>query len=261
MWTRKPTGRAASLVGLTTAAAWLFSGYWGAMAVIGSIAFALGVAAVRARHAFRREAGRIAILTAAVLAGTLAVGVLSIPGRTEGGITIPRSADDLSVYAARPAEFLVPAPDNRVLGSITESIQPAVHGSTAAESTLYLGWLTIALAALWLVTTAYRRSQAHPTRSSRRRSASPPSSSQASRSRHRARQASADMASDRRRRGSSTRFCLRSESRPGSSPSFRSRSFHLPRSVCNSYVIRCDDARQRDGDDTCQLQRVPWQSS
>ena len=42
-WTERPTMRRAALVGLATTVAWLFSGYWGAMAVIGVVAFALAV--------------------------------------------------------------------------------------------------------------------------------------------------------------------------------------------------------------------------
>jgi hypothetical protein len=156
-WTQQPTHRRAALVGLATAAAWLFSGYWGAMAAIGSVVFALAVTVLRARPSIRPALARLAALAAAVLVGTLVVGLLSIPGRTEGGITIPRSADDLSVYGGWPADFLAPDRDNPVLGSVADSIQPGLHGSNPGEATLYLGWLTMALAGLWLVTAFARR--------------------------------------------------------------------------------------------------------
>jgi hypothetical protein len=157
-WTERPTLRRAAIVGLATTAAWLFSGYWGAMAVIGAVAFALAVGAVRARRdGIRRTGTHVVILTAAVLLGSLTVGLLSLPGRTEAGITVPRVLDELAAFSARPAEFVAPPLDTPVIGRIAGPLQPAEHGSNASETTLFMGWLPIALVVLWLVIVLSRR--------------------------------------------------------------------------------------------------------
>jgi hypothetical protein len=157
-WVRRPSIRRSALVGLATCACWLASGYWGAMAVVGAVAFALTASAVRARaDGFRRAAGGLGVLSLGVLLGTIAIGLLSLPGRADGGIAIPRTVEDLSIYGARLPEFLVPAAGNPILGGATESFRPGQHGSHAAETTLFLGWLTVALAAVWLVFVLLRR--------------------------------------------------------------------------------------------------------
>ena len=151
-WVRRPSTGRAALVGLATAACWLASGYWGAMAVIGAVAFGLAASLVRTRaEGFGRAASGLGVLTLGVLLGTIAIALLSLPGRAEGGTTIPRELEDLSVYGARPAELLVPAADNPILGDATSSLRPGQHGSHVAETTLFLGWLTFVLAAVWLV--------------------------------------------------------------------------------------------------------------
>ncbi len=157
-WVRRPSTGRVALVGLATAACWLASGYWGAMAVIGAVAFGLAASAVRARATgLRRAAGGLGVLTLGVLLGTIAIGLLSLPGRAEGGITIPRTLEDLSIYGARPVELLVPAADNPILGDATSSFRRGQHGSHVAETTLFLGWLSVALAAVWLVFVLLRR--------------------------------------------------------------------------------------------------------
>lgn len=157
-WSRRHLWGRAALVGLATCASWLTSGYFGTMAVIGSLAFALAVSVIRFRvDGIRRAATDGAVLVSAVLMGTLLVGLASLPGRIEGGIVGERSVADLSIMGARPAEFLVPSSDNPVVGKLAAPLRPDTHGQHPAETKLYVGWLTIALALLWLGTLRRRR--------------------------------------------------------------------------------------------------------
>ena len=65
--------------------------------------------------------------------------------------------DELAAFSARPAEFVAPPLNTPILGRIAGPLQPAEHGSNTAETTLFLGWLPIALAVLWLVVVLRRR--------------------------------------------------------------------------------------------------------
>jgi hypothetical protein len=150
-WTRDRSLRGAALVGLVTCAAWLTSGYWGAMVVIGGIAYAVVVSLFLARsEGVRRAFGSLAYVFLGFAAGTAVVWLLSLPGRTAGGVTIDRTLDDLVMFGARPLEFLLPTADNPVLGDVTRLVGPPTHGSNLSETELYLGWLTIGLALAWL---------------------------------------------------------------------------------------------------------------
>jgi hypothetical protein len=157
-WVRSPVSGRAMLVGAAAAGAWLVSGYWGAMAVIGAVAFAMVATVLRTRSIGLRQAGsQLGFVVLSTLLGTTVVGLISLPGRSAGGITMPRTPGDLSVLGARPAEFLVPAAENPFLASATSSVRPGLHGSNPVETTLFMGWLTIALALLWLGYTLRRR--------------------------------------------------------------------------------------------------------
>jgi hypothetical protein len=90
----------------------------------------------------RRIVGvRVALLRASAISGTAlfvgaCLGTLALSGRGSGGLGTARPAIDLYGYGARPRDFF------RHLGG------------SASEIRVYVGWLTIALAVLWLATTA-----------------------------------------------------------------------------------------------------------
>lgn len=149
--TRKPTVRRFALVAAATAACWLTSGYFGAMAVVAAIAFGLGAAL--AGRGLRLLVGA----TAAVVAGSLAVAVVSELAGVGRGVGLHRAAHDLAPWGLYPVELVVPAARNFVFRDWTGPFYATrQHHSYYVETTNYLGWLTIALALVWLVV-AWRR--------------------------------------------------------------------------------------------------------
>lgn len=150
-WYRRPTPRRAALVGAVTLAAWLTSAYWGVMAAIGAVAFAAVATAVRARASgLRSPATSLVVVTALVAAVPVGLGAVSLLGTSDDASPrIERDVADLSRYGARPAELVVPAFRNPFLGlSFEDYYVPRLHGSNISETTLYLGWLTLALGAV-----------------------------------------------------------------------------------------------------------------
>ena len=70
---------------------------------------------------------------------------------------LPRS---LLVYGARPWEYLLPSYRHPYFGAeVGPWLLAHLHGSNFSETSLYVGWITIALAAYWLAFAAIRRSQ------------------------------------------------------------------------------------------------------
>jgi hypothetical protein len=153
--TRRPTWSRFVWVAAATAACWLTSGYFGAMAVITTIAFALGALLP---GAFRERRWRFfALATASTLVGTLAVAAFARAadvGRTTG---LNRRIQDVHGWGLHLIELVVPASRNFVFGRWTEPfLHTRQHGSYPVETTNYLGTLTILLAVAWLVL-AWRR--------------------------------------------------------------------------------------------------------
>jgi hypothetical protein len=152
---RRPTWFRFGSVAAATAACWLTSGYYGAMAVIMTLAFALGILLTRA---FRHGRMRFFVLaTASTLAGTLTVGAFARAadvGRTTG---LNRRLQDVHSWGLHLDELVVPAARNFVFGRWTEPfLHTHQHGSYPVETTNYLGILTILLAGTWVVL-AWRR--------------------------------------------------------------------------------------------------------
>ena len=149
---RKPTLRRFALVAAVTAACWLTSGYFGAMAVVAAIAFALG--AVFAGDALRLLVGA----TAGVVAGSLSVAVVSELAGIGRGVGLHRAAHDLAPWGLYPVELFVPAARNFIFRDWTAPFYATrQHHSYYVETTNYLGWLTILLAVVWLVVVWRRR--------------------------------------------------------------------------------------------------------
>jgi O-antigen/teichoic acid export membrane protein len=142
------------LVAGATLACWLTSGYFGAMAVVAAVAFALGAAVLGAG---RRRTRLVLGAAAAAVSATLFVGFLSAIAGVGRGSGLHRVAGDLEVYGFRPRELVLPASDNFVFGRWLASFwDDRQHGSNLSETSNYLGWVTIVLAVAWLVI-AWRR--------------------------------------------------------------------------------------------------------
>ena len=151
---RRPSWSRFALIGAVTVLAWLTSGYFGTMAVVGAPAFAVGVLASKAR---RRPWFVLLGSVAAPLAGSLFVAVLSEVSGVGRGSGLHRFASDLSVYGLRPIELVVPAARNFVFGHWTRGfLDHRQHFSNPTETSNYVGFITLGLALAWLVL-AWRR--------------------------------------------------------------------------------------------------------
>ena len=159
-WVRKPTDGRAFLVCLAVVAAWLTSGYFGAMALIALIAFTAAVVLVQRRAlGWATVAGRTAKLwTMSVLGGVFVV-VVSVLAAGATGLSLGRDTSELEFYGARPGDYL-PDPATPVLGDLTGRLgEPVVPYYAGVENILYPGLLTVGLALLWLVVAATRWSR------------------------------------------------------------------------------------------------------
>ncbi len=154
---RRPSWQRFLLVGVATLACWLTSGYFGAMAVVTTVAFTLGAALTG-----NRRRGVVLVLgsTASALVATAVVGIGAVGSGTNTGAGLGRVAGDLSIYGLRPIELFVPTVRNLVFGGSLESFWTThTHGSNPTEVSNDLGVLTFALALLWLVFVLFRRAR------------------------------------------------------------------------------------------------------
>jgi O-antigen/teichoic acid export membrane protein len=153
---RRPTPVRFALVGVATLACWLTSGYFGGMAVVTAIAFSLGAALARKRGRLVLAIGSIgAALTASAL-----VAIAAYASGTNAGAGINRAAGDLTYYGLRPLELVVPSARHLVFGDGLDGFWLRHgHGSNTTEISNYLGLLTLALAAIWIITLVRKRSR------------------------------------------------------------------------------------------------------
>ena len=129
-----------ALVGLATLAAWLTSGYFGVMAVVGAVAFAMAAAVVTGRS---KRLRLVLGTTTSALAATMVLVVGATSSGVGSGAGLQRQVEDLSVYGLRPIELLVPSADSLVAGDHLASIHAGrLHGSNPIETSNYLGLLT-----------------------------------------------------------------------------------------------------------------------
>jgi O-antigen/teichoic acid export membrane protein len=151
---RRPSALRILLVAGAVLACWLTSGYFGAMAVIASVLFAL----VTVLFGSGRDRARFVVgVTSGVVGATLLVAFLSAVSGVGRGSGLQRITEDLRGYGIRPLGLVLPAADNLVLGGTLDGFWGTrQHGSNLTETSNYLGLLTIALALGWLAL-AWRR--------------------------------------------------------------------------------------------------------
>ncbi|MDO9356112.1 MAG: hypothetical protein Q7T55_20605, partial [Solirubrobacteraceae bacterium] len=71
----------------------------------------------------------------------------------EAVIQPTRSLDELTVYAARPLDYLMPTQGTPFVGSWAQEWRANhMHGSNASENTLYVGWTVLLLALVGIIT-------------------------------------------------------------------------------------------------------------
>jgi O-antigen/teichoic acid export membrane protein len=152
---RRPAPSRYGLVAAAVVAAWLTFGYFGVMATVAAVAFAAGAAlALPSRLRIRTSVA----IAATAIGATIAVGILTLAPGVDRGASLDREVDGLSVYGLRPAELVVPAANNILVGKHLEAYHAShLHGSNVTEATNYLGLLTIALAIGWTVLALRRR--------------------------------------------------------------------------------------------------------
>jgi O-antigen/teichoic acid export membrane protein len=145
----RPNGVRLLLVGGATLAAWLTSGYFGAMASIAVVAFAVAAAWTAPE---RRARLRLAVgASSAALIATVAFGSAAGFAGADTGRSLERQVTDLSIFGLRPTELVVPPSENQVFGAWLRGYhETRSHGSTPAEASNYLGILTVVLAGAWL---------------------------------------------------------------------------------------------------------------
>lgn len=154
-WSDRPGWRRALLIGGASAVLWTTNGYFG---ILGMVLLGVMLAAAVAL----RRAGVVAGLVAlgAALIAPVALVLLSLGGPVDQGISIARSEGDLSTYGARWWEYLLPSYRNPYFGDdVGPYLFGHLHGSNFSETSLYVGWLTIALASGWIVWAIWRRKQ------------------------------------------------------------------------------------------------------
>ena len=157
-WERRPTVGRAFVIAGAYAVLWTTAGYFG---VVGTIALAilLPVAALLQR---RRGLPALRPLLVAAGAALLVPAVVFALALTSGGteaVSSTRNVGELFTYGARPWEYVVPSYRNPTFGDdVGPWLVGHLHGSNPSETSLYLGWLTIALAVGWLAWAVVHRS-------------------------------------------------------------------------------------------------------
>jgi hypothetical protein len=157
---RRPTWPRFGCIAAATLACWLTSGYFGAMALVTAIAFALGVLLVRGVH---RRVRFFVFSTSSALAATLTVGVFARAADVGRAAGLDRRVEDVHSWGLQLHELVIPAARNFVFGRWTEPfLHTHQHGSYPVETTNYLGTLTILLGITWLVLVWRRRPSLDP---------------------------------------------------------------------------------------------------
>lgn len=148
-----------AVLGTLVFASWLTTGYFGPMAAIGAVSFALASGLVVRDHRHLR-ARFVAGTTVAALSATALVAVLALASGFGRGEGLGRSAGSLSLFGLRPAELVIPSPDNLLVGNRLRAFhERGMRNPFPEETSNYLGLLTIALACSWLVVAWRRRAE------------------------------------------------------------------------------------------------------
>ena len=153
---RRPSWFRFALVGAANFACWLTSGYFGAMAMVTTVAFGIGAAIVAGR---RRGLVLVAGTAAWSFGVILLLGIAAAASGTNAGAGLKRVSGDLWFFGLRPLQLVVPSAQNIVVGHSLASFwrhHPGT-GANTTETTNYLGLLTIALAVGWVILAVRRR--------------------------------------------------------------------------------------------------------
>jgi hypothetical protein len=157
-WHRRPDWRRALLVAGATLILWTTAGYFGLVGLV-ALGVLLPACAIVQRHAV----GTRVALKRLVLAGSLALAVpvailgLSLLAPSAEGVSTVRSIGELRTYGARPWEYVLPSYRNPLFDDdVSAFLGSHLHGSNFSETSLYVGWTTLLLAAGFVVYSVLR---------------------------------------------------------------------------------------------------------
>jgi hypothetical protein len=160
-WYRNPNIARALLIAAASAVLWTTSGYFGFMGLVALGALFLVAAVLLVRELGVAQAMRrlVVPVVASIAVPVLVYGIAS-SGASEDGIATPRKLHELVFYGARPWEYVIPSYRNGVFGDeVGPWLVRHLHGSNFSETSLYVGWITIVLAAGWLLWALSSRSR------------------------------------------------------------------------------------------------------
>jgi hypothetical protein len=151
----KPTVRNAVWLGLASVLAMASNPYFilfGAVVLATFGVWELGYAWVNGRDRQRIKVVLIAGVIGAGYALVLAALTLSSNGASGNTPLRTHSPEELTVYSARAAEYVVPPAGNLIVGGHTRHyVETHLHGSNWSENTLYIGISTILFALAGLI--------------------------------------------------------------------------------------------------------------
>jgi hypothetical protein len=157
-WHSRPDGRRAVAVAGATLLLWTTVGYFGLASLV-----ALAVLLSAAALVQRRSVGGLVALRRLLLVGGLSLAVpvaifaSSVLAPGAEGIPGARDAGSLHTYGARPWEFFLPSYRSSFFGDdVGPYLFGHLHGSNFSETSLYVGWVPLLLAAGFLVFAALR---------------------------------------------------------------------------------------------------------
>lgn len=151
-WRRVPAVAAATLL----AAAW--TAYFALLAGVAGAVLALLLIATQFRGG--KVLRSVAMAAAAGAPAVIWIGITLIVAKSDPSAALQptRSLNELTVYAARPLDYLIPGPASAVIGDWAGEWRNAnMHGSNLTESLLYPGYVAMLLALIGLITSFVRR--------------------------------------------------------------------------------------------------------
>lgn len=160
---RRPSIRRAAAVGVATGFAAYVDGYYLLIASVMTAAIiftGLIVVASQGTKSLRRYFLLSAVALGATLVVLVPIGTVMVTTSAEVSESVTRRVSDVSTYAARPLEYVVPSRTHPVFSRYFGAWQDQrLHGSNYSEQTLYVGVTVLALGAIALVQ-ALRRGRA-----------------------------------------------------------------------------------------------------
>lgn len=161
---RKP---ALSSIGWTTAVfivLTLFNYHYGLFCALFFVVFALVMLATRDRKEERGRSRRVLLVVAPIVVVILALLVVSVVLLSRSSAVSENELSVLVDYSARPWDYFIPHAEGALFGWTTGGfITSHIHGGFVVESTLFLGYVPLALA-IYACVASFRKRRRRPIR-------------------------------------------------------------------------------------------------